>query len=166
MMGRWDTRGKVVERARARDLRAQAWTINEIVAQLGVSKSSVSVWVRDVEFDAATRPARSVTNRNRGARNRRPNRLQQRKQAEIRRRGQQDRRTRSGPSSPVSRWPSSASPIARFPIRPSAARSIRWVSRRLVQLQPHSCAVMGLVTALLSFDSSFRGSSVGRATDC
>jgi hypothetical protein len=63
-------RGKVVERARARDLRAQAWTINEIVAQRGVSNSSVSVWVRDVEFDAATRPARSVTNRNRGARNR------------------------------------------------------------------------------------------------
>jgi hypothetical protein len=78
-------RGKVVERARARDLRAQAWTINEIVAQRGVSNSSVSVWVRDVEFDAATRPARSVTNRNRGARNRRPNRLQQRQQAEIER---------------------------------------------------------------------------------
>ena len=78
-------RGKVVERARARDLRVQAWTINEIVAQRGVSNSSVSVWVRVVEFDAATRPARSVTNRNRGARNRRPNRLQQRKQAEIER---------------------------------------------------------------------------------
>jgi IS30 family transposase len=72
-------RGKVVERERARDLRAQAWTINEIVAELGVSKSSVSVWVRDVEFDGATRSARSVTNRNRGARNRGPNRLQQRK---------------------------------------------------------------------------------------
>jgi len=42
-------RGKVVERARARDLWAQAWTINEIVAELGVSKSSVRVWVRDVE---------------------------------------------------------------------------------------------------------------------
>src|SRR5918995_1722499 len=101
-MGRRDTGGRSSsERGRA-TCGAQAWTINEIVAQLGVSKSSVSVWVRDVEFDAATRPARSVTNRNRGARNRRPNRLQQRKQAEIRRRGQQDRRTRSGPSSPVS----------------------------------------------------------------
>jgi transposase len=63
-------RGKVVERARARDLRGQAWTINEIVAELGVSKSSVSVWVRDVEFDAATRPVRSAANRNRGVRNR------------------------------------------------------------------------------------------------
>jgi hypothetical protein len=52
-------RGKLAERERARDVRAQAWTINEIVAELGVSKSSVSVWVRDVEFDEATRAARA-----------------------------------------------------------------------------------------------------------
>jgi hypothetical protein len=42
--------GKYVERARARELRAQAWTLKEIAAELGVCKSSVSVWVRDVDF--------------------------------------------------------------------------------------------------------------------
>jgi hypothetical protein len=76
-------RGKLVERERARELRAQAWTIGEIVAELGVSRSSVSVWVRDVRFDEATRAARAGANRRRGARKRGPNRLQQRKQAEI-----------------------------------------------------------------------------------
>lgn len=43
-------RGKVEERQRARELRAQSWTLNEIAAELGVSKGSVSIWVRDVEF--------------------------------------------------------------------------------------------------------------------
>jgi hypothetical protein len=76
-------RGTLTERERARQLRAQAWTINEIVAELGVSKSSVSVWIRDVEFDEATRAARAGANRRRGARRRGPNQLQQRKQAEI-----------------------------------------------------------------------------------
>ena len=42
--------GKYVERQRARELRAQAWTLNEIAAELGVAKASVSVWVRDVDF--------------------------------------------------------------------------------------------------------------------
>jgi hypothetical protein len=76
-------RGKLVERERARDLRAQAWTIGEIVAELDVSRSSVSVWVCDVRFDEATRAARAGANRRRGARKRGPNRLQQRKQTEI-----------------------------------------------------------------------------------
>jgi len=76
-------RGKVRERERARELRAAAWTINEIAAEVGASKSSVSVWVRDVPFDEATRAARAGANRNRGARNRRPSRLQLRKEAEI-----------------------------------------------------------------------------------
>jgi hypothetical protein len=35
-------------RERARELRTQGLSYNEIVAQLGVSKSSVSLWVRDV----------------------------------------------------------------------------------------------------------------------
>jgi transcriptional regulator with XRE-family HTH domain len=43
-------RGKLVEQQRARELRAQAWTLPDIAAELGVSKSSVSLWVRDVEF--------------------------------------------------------------------------------------------------------------------
>jgi transcriptional regulator with XRE-family HTH domain len=42
--------GKVVEQERARELRARSWTLEEIAAELGVAKSSVSLWVRDVEF--------------------------------------------------------------------------------------------------------------------
>ena len=42
--------GKVVEQQRARELRAQAWTRQDIATELGVSKSSVSLWVRDVDF--------------------------------------------------------------------------------------------------------------------
>jgi hypothetical protein len=63
-------RGKLVERERARELRAQAWTIGEIVAELGVSRASVSAWVRDVSFDEATRAPRAAANRRRGARKR------------------------------------------------------------------------------------------------
>ncbi len=44
-------RGKQVEQARARELRAQAWTLQEIASHLDVSKSSVSLWVRDVHFE-------------------------------------------------------------------------------------------------------------------
>ncbi len=72
-------RGKLVERARARELRARAWTLQEIAEELGVSKSSVSLWVRDVEFMPPPRGG------NRGARRRGPNALQRRKQAEIER---------------------------------------------------------------------------------
>jgi hypothetical protein len=42
--------GKVEERERARELRAQSWTLQEIATKLKVSKSSVSLWVRDVDF--------------------------------------------------------------------------------------------------------------------
>ena len=42
--------GKLVEQQRARELRAEAWTLADIATELGVSKSSVSLWVRDVEF--------------------------------------------------------------------------------------------------------------------
>jgi hypothetical protein len=42
--------GKVAEQRRARELRAQSWTIPDIAKELGVSKSSVSLWVRDVDF--------------------------------------------------------------------------------------------------------------------
>ena len=55
-------RGKLEERARARELRAQAWTLREIADHLGVSKSSVSVWVRDVAFDPSARTS-SLTSR-------------------------------------------------------------------------------------------------------
>ncbi len=43
-------RGKVEERQRARELRAESWTLLAIADELGVSKSSVSLWVRDVDF--------------------------------------------------------------------------------------------------------------------
>lgn len=41
-------RGKVRERDQARRLRANGLTMNEIARRLGVSKSSVSLWTRDV----------------------------------------------------------------------------------------------------------------------
>jgi hypothetical protein len=43
-------RGKLLERETARELRAESWTLADIAAKLGVAKSSVSLWVRDVEF--------------------------------------------------------------------------------------------------------------------
>lgn len=43
-------RGKVEERQRARELRGDSWTMLAIATELGVSKSSVSQWVRDVDF--------------------------------------------------------------------------------------------------------------------
>jgi hypothetical protein len=67
-------RGKVVEQERARELRAQSWTLQEIATELGVARSSVSAWVRDVEFVAKPR---------RSARRRAPNALTRRKQTEI-----------------------------------------------------------------------------------
>ncbi|HWM21534.1 MAG TPA: hypothetical protein VNO51_17705 [Ilumatobacteraceae bacterium] len=42
--------GKLLEQQRARQLRAEAWTLADIATELSVSKSSVSLWVRDVEF--------------------------------------------------------------------------------------------------------------------
>jgi transcriptional regulator with XRE-family HTH domain len=78
-------RGKLAEQERARALRAEAWTLNEIAAELGVSKSSVSLWVRDVRFDEPARAARAVANRNRGAQSRRPSQLRREKEAEIER---------------------------------------------------------------------------------
>src|SRR5687767_13593232 len=69
-------RGKVVEQEQARELRALAWTMPDIAEKLGVSKSSVSLWVRDVPFTPSKRRT--------GGR-RRPNSLQRRKEAEIKR---------------------------------------------------------------------------------
>jgi transcriptional regulator with XRE-family HTH domain len=69
--------GKVAEQHRARELRAQSWTLADIATELGVSKSSVSLWVRDVEF--APRP------RSRGHASHRPHPLHIAKLAEIER---------------------------------------------------------------------------------
>lgn len=79
-------RGKVEEQNRARDLRAQAWTLGEIAEELDVSKSSVSLWVRYVRFDEGAADERSRArheSRASRARQRGPNALQLRKQAEI-----------------------------------------------------------------------------------
>lgn len=68
--------GKLGEQRRARELRAQAWTLQDIATELGVSKSSVSLWVRDVEF---------TPNPRRRTRPLRPSSLHLRKVAEIER---------------------------------------------------------------------------------
>jgi hypothetical protein len=68
-------RGKLSERQRARQLRRAGLPLAEIASRLGVSKSSVSLWVRDVPFDPLPRPPQG--------RRRAPNALQRRRQAEI-----------------------------------------------------------------------------------
>ena len=68
-------RGKLAERRQARQLRRSGLPLAEIATRLGVSKSSVSLWVRDVEFDPLPRPPRG--------RRRDPNALQRRRQVEI-----------------------------------------------------------------------------------
>jgi transposase len=70
-------RGKLAERQQARQLRGTGLPLAEIAARLGVSKSSVSLWVRDVGFVPLPRVTRG--------RRRAPNALQRRRQAEINR---------------------------------------------------------------------------------
>jgi len=48
-------RGKLREREEARRLRAEGKTLQEIADALDVSKSSVSIWVRDVPFTPSKR---------------------------------------------------------------------------------------------------------------
>ena len=48
-------RGKIKEQEKARVLRAQNRTLADIAQTLGVSKSSVSLWVRDVPFTPTLR---------------------------------------------------------------------------------------------------------------
>ena len=74
-------RGKLEERRRARELRAAAWTLREIADELGVAKSSVSVWTRDVRFDPASRRSAVTDRRPRGS----DHPLRRRKLAEIER---------------------------------------------------------------------------------
>ena len=67
-------RGKVAERARARELRASGWTMPDIASELGVARSSVSLWVRDVEVVRGPRRVRLGP---------RPNRLRDARLAEV-----------------------------------------------------------------------------------
>jgi hypothetical protein len=48
-------RGKVELQEKARKLRADGRTLPDIAAELGVAKSSVSLWVRDVPFEPSGR---------------------------------------------------------------------------------------------------------------
>jgi len=50
-------RGKVAEQEKARELRAQGRTLLDIARELGVCKSSVSLWVRDIPVDIGRRPS-------------------------------------------------------------------------------------------------------------
>jgi Homeodomain-like domain len=67
-------RGKVREQEAARHLRAAGRTLQQIADELGVSKSSVSLWVRDVPFTPSKR---------RWGAKRRPHPAQDRKRREI-----------------------------------------------------------------------------------
>jgi hypothetical protein len=67
-------RGKLREQDQARELRAQNMTLQEIADRLGVSKSSVSLWVRNVPFTPSKR---------RYGPQQRSNRLRDRRLAEI-----------------------------------------------------------------------------------
>ena len=77
--------GKIVEQNRCRALRALGWTYNEIAAEVAVSKSSVSLWCRDVEPDPEAWAVRAQANRNYGVRHKRPHPQQIAKQEEIER---------------------------------------------------------------------------------
>lgn len=79
-------RGRVADQERARELRAQAWTLSEICEEVGASKSAVSGWVGTVEFDEEVARSRGLATKARGmarARQRGPNALQRRKAAQI-----------------------------------------------------------------------------------
>ena len=67
-------RGKVEQQARARELRLEGWSLVDIARELGVSKSSVSLWVRDLGV---------VIEQRRGSRAGRPTAAQRRKLDEI-----------------------------------------------------------------------------------
>jgi hypothetical protein len=68
-------RGRLADRERARALRAQSWTLEEIGRELAAARSTVSLWVRDVDF--VPKP------RQHSRRDYRTSKLALRKQAEI-----------------------------------------------------------------------------------
>ncbi len=54
---------KTDERAKARELRERGFSINDIVKQIGVSKSSASTWTRDIQLTPEQRAALTEKNR-------------------------------------------------------------------------------------------------------
>lgn len=67
-------RGKLEEQEQAREMRARNMTLQDIATELNVSKSSVSLWVRDVPFTPSKR---------RTGPQRRPHRFHEAKLAQI-----------------------------------------------------------------------------------
>ena len=116
-------RGKVVERQQARQLRQTGLPLAEIAARVGASKSSVSLWVRDVPFDTPViRPPRG--------RRRDPKALQRRKQGEIERLLEEGR-ARIGRLSERESWsPGSPCTQGRAPRATGASASRTAESRR------------------------------------
>jgi transposase len=57
-------RGKVEAQEQARAMRARNMTLHDIATELGVSKSSVSLWVRDVPFTPSKRRSGPQRRRN------------------------------------------------------------------------------------------------------
>jgi hypothetical protein len=76
-------RGKLVEQAEARRLRALGYTYKEIIDELGVARSSVSLWCRDVEVDEEVWRARAMANYRYGNSAKRRNALSAKKEREI-----------------------------------------------------------------------------------
>lgn len=54
---------KIVEKEKARELRRAGYSINQIVKEAGLSKASVSVWVRDIELTSKQRKGLSERGR-------------------------------------------------------------------------------------------------------
>ena len=54
---------KIIERDRARELRKKGKSINQIVKELGYSKASVSVWVRDIVLTKSQKNKLSLNGR-------------------------------------------------------------------------------------------------------
>ena len=153
-------RGKLAEQQQARRLRRTGLPLAEIAATLGVSRSSVSLWVRDVEFVSVPR----VTT----GRRRAPNALQRRRQAVVHRLLEEGR-VRVGRLSErgatIAYWSAlTGIPPSQFgrPYRAVPDASIHHAKHvhGCVTVSYSCCAthrsVMGLVSALLS-DSAIPG---------
>jgi transcriptional regulator with XRE-family HTH domain len=74
---------KRADKERARALRASGWTMGEIAEEVGVSKSSVSLWTTDVEFDDAAWLERVAIRRTPASMSRRRSRLALRRVQQI-----------------------------------------------------------------------------------
>jgi hypothetical protein len=158
-------RGKLAER-QARQLRRTGLPLAEIAARLGVSKSSVSLWVRDAEFEPRPPVARG--------RRRAPNALQRRKQAEIdqlveegrARIGRLSERESLVAGVALYAGEGSGSHTGLCPTHRSGAPSMCMVASRSVTVAARPTEVSWGSSARSSAALSLRGSSIGRALGC